>query len=149
MQRHWKGTLHDIQTLQKQLRDLAPPRRTATAPQTPRASVDTMEIRGFQRGTHHEEISSQVAEIVSRCEEAVRTNLERTRVSFVRGSEVVLHFKNGVDLSIQGTCKAHFQGRWCTFPKSPAQRRRSALLFVAKLCHPCACPGTAHRRGSG
>eukprot|EP00971_Amphidinium_carterae_P130465 2584377-Amphidinium_carterae.1 len=79
MQRNWKGTSMTFKLYRNNLiTRFHPPRRTATAPHTPRAAVDTLESRGVQRGTHHEEISSQVAETISRCEAAVRTNLERT-----------------------------------------------------------------------
>eukprot|EP00971_Amphidinium_carterae_P345750 6486870-Amphidinium_carterae.1 len=97
----------------------------------------TLELRGWDRTTHHTAITEEATRMLDQATQATKELVAQVKVPYIRGSECHQQFKTeeGLQLAyydLQGVCKAWPQRRWVQFPKTPQQKRRAALLFQCK-----------------
>eukprot|EP00971_Amphidinium_carterae_P163764 3246919-Amphidinium_carterae.1 len=135
-----------VDLITERVRSLTPPRAQAQAqastPRISNSSVPTdnniIEIRGWGKSTHHETSLAQAEGFLSSLQVDLREQIVQVRVPYIRGQECHLRLAATADRAtnrekLEVACKAHFHdSKWVTWPRSPAQKRRAALLFCAR-----------------
>eukprot|EP00971_Amphidinium_carterae_P101415 2007477-Amphidinium_carterae.1 len=78
-----------LSKLQETVRPITPPRQANGRPYTPRQTTasDVLAVGGWARGTHHETIAQQTADVIKRCSAEVHACIEKTRVPYIHGSD--------------------------------------------------------------